>query len=28
VAKVYLMLAQNEYFNGEIIKIDGGYSYK
>ena len=28
VAEVYLMLARNEYFNGEIIKIDGGYSYK
>lgn len=28
VAKVYLMLAENEYFNGEIIKIDGGYLYQ
>lgn len=28
VADVYLMLARNRYFNGEIVKIDGGYSYK
>lgn len=28
VAEVYLMLAENEYFNGEIVKIDGGYMYQ
>jgi 3-oxoacyl-[acyl-carrier protein] reductase len=28
VAEVYLMLIENTYFNGEIVVIDGGYSYK
>jgi len=28
VAEVYQMLIENGYFNGEIIVIDGGYSYK
>lgn len=28
VAEVYKMLIENNYFNGEIVVIDGGYSYK
>lgn len=28
VAEVYKTLLENKYFNGEIIVIDGGYSYK
>jgi len=28
VAQVYKMLIENKYFNGEIVVIDGGYSYK
>lgn len=28
VAEVYKMLIENNYFNGEIIVVDGGYSYK
>ncbi len=28
VAEVYKMLIENEYFNGEIVVLDGGYSYK
>ena len=28
VAEVYKMLIDNSYFNGEIIVVDGGYSYK
>lgn len=28
IADVFLMLVDNQYFNGEIVKIDGGYSYK
>ena len=28
VAQVYKMLIENGYFNGEIIVVDGGYSYK
>lgn len=28
LAKIYLMLVQNGYLNGEIISVDGGYSYK
>ena len=28
IAQVYKMLIENPYFNGEIIVIDGGYSYK
>ncbi|MDR1543184.1 MAG: SDR family oxidoreductase [Prevotellaceae bacterium] len=28
VAQVYKMLIENGYFNGEIIVIDGGYSFK
>ncbi|OAV74556.1 3-oxoacyl-[acyl-carrier-protein] reductase FabG [Bacteroidales bacterium Barb7] len=28
VAEVYKMLIENNYFNGEVIVIDGGYSYK
>lgn len=28
VADVYKMLIENNYFNGEIVVIDGGYSYK
>ncbi len=28
VAEVYKMLLENRYFNGEIVVIDGGYSYK
>lgn len=28
LADVYLMLIQNKYINGEIITVDGAYSYK
>ncbi|MDR0830917.1 MAG: SDR family oxidoreductase [Prevotellaceae bacterium] len=28
IAQVYKMLIENGYFNGEIIVVDGGYSYK
>ncbi|MCK9343333.1 MAG: SDR family oxidoreductase [Massilibacteroides sp.] len=28
LAKAYLMLIENNYFNGEVIVLDGGYSYK
>lgn len=28
VAEVYKMLIENSYFNGEIVVVDGGYSYK
>lgn len=28
VAEVYRMLIENKYFNGEIVVVDGGYSYK
>jgi len=28
IAGVYQMLIENNYFNGEIIVVDGGYSYK
>lgn len=28
VAEVYKMLVENNYFNGEVVVIDGGYSYK
>lgn len=28
VANVYKMLLENNYFNGEVVVIDGGYSYK
>lgn len=28
ISEVFLMLVDNQYFNGEIIKIDGGYSYR
>jgi 3-oxoacyl-[acyl-carrier protein] reductase len=28
VAEVYKMLIENSYLNGEIVVIDGGYSYK
>lgn len=28
LAEVYKMLIENSYFNGEIIVVDGGYSYK
>ena len=28
VAEVYKMLIENKYFNGEIVVVDGGYSYK
>ena len=28
VADVYKMLIENKYFNGEIVVVDGGYSYK
>lgn len=28
VAEVYKMLIENNYLNGEIVVIDGGYSYK
>ena len=28
LAEVYKMLIENSYFNGEVVVIDGGYSYK
>ncbi len=28
LADVYLMLIDNQYINGEVIVVDGGYSYK
>lgn len=28
LAEVYRMLIENSYFNGEVIVVDGGYSYK
>lgn len=28
IADVYKMLIQNDYFNGDVIVVDGGYSYK
>lgn len=28
VADVYKMLIENNYFNGEVVVVDGGYSYK
>ena len=28
VAEVYKMLIENSYFNGEVVVVDGGYSYK
>lgn len=28
LAEVYKMLIENSYFNGEVIVVDGGYSYK
>lgn len=28
VAAVYKMLIENRYFNGEVVVVDGGYSYK
>ncbi|MDR0845483.1 MAG: SDR family oxidoreductase [Tannerella sp.] len=28
LAEVYKMLITNNYFNGEIVVVDGGYSYK
>ncbi len=28
LAQVYTMLIENSYFNGEVVVIDGGYSYK
>ncbi|MCD7978512.1 MAG: SDR family oxidoreductase [Tannerellaceae bacterium] len=28
LAEVYRMLIENSYFNGEVIAVDGGYSYK
>ncbi len=28
VARIYLMLIDNTYLNGEVIRIDGGYSYR
>lgn len=28
LAEVYKMLIENRYFNGEIVVVDGGYSYK
>ena len=28
IAEVYKMLIENNYFNGDIIVVDGGYSYK
>lgn len=28
LAEVYKMLIENSYFNGEIVVVDGGYSYK
>lgn len=28
LAEVYKMLMENSYFNGEVVVVDGGYSYK
>ncbi|MDR0545995.1 MAG: SDR family oxidoreductase [Dysgonamonadaceae bacterium] len=28
IAEVYQLLIENRYFNGEIVVVDGGYSYK
>ncbi len=28
IADVYKMVIENQYLNGEIITVDGGYSYK
>lgn len=28
LAEVYRMLIENSYFNGEVVVVDGGYSYK
>ena len=28
LAKVYKMLIENSYLNGEVVVVDGGYSYK
>jgi 3-oxoacyl-[acyl-carrier protein] reductase len=28
IASVYLFIINNQYLNGEIIEIDGGYSYE
>lgn len=28
LAEVYKMLVENNYFNGEVVVVDGGYSYK
>jgi 3-oxoacyl-[acyl-carrier protein] reductase len=28
LAQVYKMLIENSYFNGEVVVVDGGYSYK
>lgn len=28
LANVYKMLIENSYFNGEVVVVDGGYSYK
>lgn len=28
LAEVYKMLVENSYFNGEVVVVDGGYSYK
>lgn len=28
LAEVYKMVIENSYFNGEVVVIDGGYSYK
>lgn len=28
LAEIYKMLIENSYFNGEVVVVDGGYSYK
>ena len=28
LAEVFKMLIENSYFNGEVVVVDGGYSYK
>lgn len=28
IAQVYLTMIENKYLNGEIVRVDGGYSYK
>jgi len=28
IASVYMFIIENKYLNGEIISIDGGYSYQ